>query len=588
MAPPPRAAGGGDTLARMQRTWIGLVFAVGFGAMAAVASCGGDDSSGGSAFGGGATGGAGGAGGSLDDGSAGTGGGLFGDGGPDAIFSGPYDDFPASPILDAPDGGGGSVPANAPQLFGGADAGAPSGGPCLVEPEIGALFPNNWLRPRFHFIAPSGQNLFEIRLHAANETNDLVVFTASTSWTMPLAMWQGLAAHVTDQPITVTVRGASWDGTTLSGVSIGSSGNFTIAPVAASGSVVYWTTSGGSTLKGFSIGDESVVTALAPSQVKMQAAGGAQVTCVGCHTSTPDGKFAGFTTQGPWGNAIASIEQATVGDVPSFLGAGALAALQQAEIGIQTFSKAHWKAGDRIEIAPFGKDTGAELAWFDLEATQPGKGTAYGFLARTGDSRGAGAPTWSHDGAHITYVSTTSEFTGRLGAGEADLYTVEYADKNGGTAKPVPGASDPAYNEYYPAYSADDALLAFDRIANGADMYNQATAELHVIPSSGGTAVRLAANDPPACSGKSSPGVTNSWPKWSPEVLSANGKKYYWLIFSSTRDENGNPQLYVTGVVDDGGKLETHAALYLWNQPPDENNHTPAWDVFKIPPPTPH
>jgi hypothetical protein len=571
----------------MRRSWLVLVGAVGCGAVAAVASCGGADSGGGSAFGGGDKGGAGGA--DLDGAAGGSGdGGLFGDGSPDAIFDGPYADFPSSPVIDDADGGGGSVPSNAPQLFGDADAGASSGGPCLVEPEIGALFPNNWLRPRFHFIAPSGENLFEIRLHAAKETDDLVVYTASTSWTMPLAMWQNLATHVTDQPITVTVRGASWDGTTLTGLSTGTSGDFTIAPVAASGSVVYWTTSGGSTLKGFSIGDESVVAALAPSQVKMQAAGGAQVTCLGCHTSTPDGKYAGFTTQGPWGNAIASIEQATVGDEPSFLGQGAIAALQQPEIGIQTFSKAHWKAGDRIEIAPFGTDTGAELAWFDLEATQAGQGTAYGFLARTGDSRGVGAPTWSHDGVHVTYVSTTSETTGRLGAGDADLYTVEYDNRQGGAATAVKGASDPAYNEYYPAYSADDALLAFDRIASGADMYNQPTAEVYVVPSSGGTAVRLAANDPPACTGKTSPGVTNSWPKWSPEVLTAKGKKYYWLIFSSTRDEKGNPQLYVTGVVDDGGTLKTYASLYLWNQPADENNHTPAWDVFKIPPPAPH
>ena len=27
-------------------------------------------------------------------------------------------------------------------------------------------------------------------------------------------------------------------------------------------------------------------------------------------------------------------------------------------------------------------------------------------------------------------------------------------------------------------------------------------------------------------------------------------------------------------------------ALYLWNQPPTESNHTPSWDNFKIPPVT--
>ncbi|HEX7601120.1 MAG TPA: hypothetical protein VF316_05920, partial [Polyangiaceae bacterium] len=106
-------------------------------------------------------------------------------------FNGPYDDLPSSPILDAPDGGTGA-PASAPVLFGSPDSGGASGGPCLVEPEVGSLYPSNWLRPRFHWLAPGGENLFEVRLHVKNQVNDLVVYTAQTSWRMPLSMWTGL------------------------------------------------------------------------------------------------------------------------------------------------------------------------------------------------------------------------------------------------------------------------------------------------------------------------------------------------------------------------------------------------------------
>ncbi len=81
--------------------------------------------------------------------------------------------------------------------------------------------------------------------------------------------------------------------------------------------------------------------------------------------------------------------------------------------------------------------------------------------------------------------------------------------------------------------------------------------------------------------------MSNSWPKWAPGATTIGGKKYYWLIFSSKRNPNGNPQLYITGVVVDGASVETHGALYLWNQPEGENNHTPAWDFFDIPPPPP-
>jgi hypothetical protein len=115
-------------------------------------------------------------------------------------------------------------------------------------------------------------------------------------------------------------------------------------------------------------------------------------------------------------------------------------------------------------------------------------------------------------------------------------------------------------------------------------MYDAPKAEVFVLPAEGGTPQRIAANDPPACSGKASPGVTNSWPKWAPEAKTVNGKTYYWLIFSSKRGAGSNPQLYVTGVVAEGDTLTTYPALYLWNQPEAENNHTPAWDVFEIPP----
>jgi hypothetical protein len=146
----------------------------------------------------------------------------------------------------------------------------------------------------------------------------------------------------------------------------------------------------------------------------------------------------------------------------------------------------------------------------------------------------------------------------------------------------INGASDPAFNEYYPTFAPDDHYVAFNRVANGSSSYNNSQAEVFVVPATGGVPTRLAANDPPQCGGRTSPGVTNSWPKWAPGVEDFNGRRYYWVTFSSTRG-GANPQLYVTAVVDNGGVLTTYPALYLWNQPAAENNHTPAWDNFSIP-----
>jgi hypothetical protein len=494
--------------------------------------------------------------------------------------TGPFDDFPASPIVDA------SAPMNAPALFGAAVD--PTGGPCLYEPEPDTLYPNNWLRPRFSWTPAPGQNLFQLRLHTSAEVHDLVVYTANDSWTMPKDMWAALTSDAVGVPITLTITGGTYGGGMLGQPSVGSSHAMTIAPVDAPGAIVYWTIAGTTAfLKGFSPGDETVVAALQPSQVQMPTAGGGHVTCIGCHTSTPDGSFAGFTAQGPWGNALASIQGASPGAQPAFLGAGALATLTaQSPLGIQTYSKAHWSDGDHVMVAPWGDSPNNQLAWIDLEAQTSGQGTSYGFLARTGDANDVGAPTFSHDGSTIVYVSTNTEFTGRLDEGFGHLYAVPYNDRQGGTAAPVPGdGSDPSYNQYYPAFSPDDAFLAFNRIPVGGKMYDADAAEVLVMPATGGTATRLAANDPPACTGLTSPGVTNSWPKWAPQASTLGGKTYYWLIFSSKRDPSDNPQLYITGVVVDGGSVETHGALYLWNQPGDENNHTPAWDYFMIPPP---
>jgi hypothetical protein len=588
-------------------------------------------------------------------------GGLFGDGGNSSgslvsPCNNQCSDFSSTPIIDT------NTPTTAPNMFGSPTNGAQSGGPCLIEPQLssgttpGALFPNNWLRPRFVLGAPSGQTIFEIRLHNSIETNDLLVYTTATTWTMPKALWTALAAHVQDSPITVTVRG-----TTSSGPpALGSTGTFTIAPAPAGGSMVFWAAQGmdmnamNTSLQGFHVGDETTEVALTTGQVQqtvLATPGGGQnlpnmptqqVTCIGCHTATPDGNYAAFTAQWPWPIALASVQGTSVGQFPSWLPkAGAQFNLSPDNagmywnytgandvspymLGISTLSTAHYATGDRILITSEGSawytppttgntsactvSTGcptgivAQLEWFDLEETTAGVGS--GPIPRTGDTTvngqtcpgggecSAGAPNWSHDGNNILYVSTdTGVEDGRMGHGNTDIKVVGYNNKQGGTVQAVSGASDPAYNEYYPAWSPDDNIIAFNRVAapsgtfNG-NMFIEPTAEVFVVPAQmNATATRLVANDPVSCTGAKSPGVQNSWPKWCPTSTAAgNGNTYYWLTFASKR--NGTEaQLFVTGVVvGSNGTIETYPAIYLWNQNPMINNEIPAWDNFQIPP----
>jgi hypothetical protein len=418
--------------------------------------------------------------------------------------------------------------------------------------------------------------------------------------------WQAITTTGVNGPIQVSVRSATYsNGALTGGPWSGTSGTIQIAPVPAAGSVVYWTTSNGTVLKGFQMGNESPPQpVLTPQDVP-----GSQ--CIGCHTSTPDGLYVGVTTStnGGNGDGYASVDLRSVdggAKQPPFATPSALALLARSAGSDPTkenaqqapsFSPAHWTAGDRKALTMLVHNGKTEIAWTNLEATGMTQGTDWGIVARNGDANEAAGGSFSHDGQKIVYTSSTSVNSGTNSV-DGLLNVVPYNGGQGGTATPLAGASDSTYVQYYPSFSRDDHLIVFNRVPtssvipgmqNGAS-YNNSNAELFVIPASGGTAKRIAANDPPACLNAPSPGITNSWGKWSPQALSVCGNTYYFFVFSSNRDPMSlsGPQLYVAPVVvTAAGDIQTYSALYLWNQPEMEHNHTPAWDVFQLPPPPP-
>jgi hypothetical protein len=485
--------------------------------------------------------------------------------------------------------------------------------------------------------------------------------------------WDTIRASIWGQDITVTVRGVNMNDP--SSKPTGTRGKFRIAPAGAGGAMIYWAAVGDknglSWLEGFNVGDENVSSVLTTNQVKLQISrdqGGnpqtnnstqppGSVECIGCHAAIPDGvdggigKSVAFVDFYPWTGVSAEVDVDAGGAIPPWLTPAGAQAFSQPWVGLPTFSKADWATGRHIAIASYGcppgtaaggaswypwngsgcsNQPGAGLAWFDLSSTATavtsnnsydvgmgvlnGQGTSWGMLARTGDPRGAEFANFSHDGKTIVYVSTDGGKDGRLDKGTvADLYTVPYNDRQGGAAAPVMGASDPAWAEFYPSFSPNDALIAFNRAPIAENMHYNAHDEVFVIPSGGGSAARLVANDPPNCLGASSPGVTNSWPKWSPSVQKCtDGLTYYWIIFSSSRDGNTfnlanfkdpkpsaavpTSQLYLTAItIDTSNKLQMYPALFVWNQPAQsaafggdhQSNHTPVWEEVAIPPPAP-
>ena len=574
-------------------------------------------------------------------------------------------------IEPAPDDGSALPPANVASLFAGADQ--PAGGPCIVEPPDGALFPANWVRPRIRFAPASpAQTLFRIRVHAQRQKNDLVVYTRSKTWKLPKDVWTALAASTWGEDITVTVSAVGAAG----GAPAGSQVRFQIAPANANGSIIYWAavgkSSGQAWLESFGVGDENAAVALTVPQTQWRAArsesgspstrGAAPgaVACIGCHVAVPDRQSVVFTDDWPWDGVASMVDPSDTGKVPPWLTPGGQDALGMPWLGMMTFSTHVWNdqqshilvaafqgesklpsplpaylfpdGGGPQGPAPWGfqgsnewdVSPASQLAWLDLSSPAPpiapagttpsgdqlslamaaNRGTSWGLIARDGDPSGVAAPTWSHSGETIVYTSTNASQSGRLNQGVADLWSVPYADRAGGKATPVPGASDPSFNEYFPAFSPDDQYVTFNRTPLADNMYYAPSSQVYVVPAAGGTATRLAANDPPACTGMKSPGVTNSWAKWSPEYPSCGGRTYYWLVFSSARDQvkfatqnEVTSQLYLTALVVDSEKVFTYPAIDIWNQHTTatvvpyagdtQSNHTPQWEPVQLPTPPP-
>ncbi len=573
------------------------------------------------------------------------------------------DDFPSSPVFV--DG----APASAPSLFG--DAERMTQGLCIAEPADGSLFPWNWLRPRIRWTGSSA--VYEVRIRTARQQRELVAYTTRKEYYLPREVWagdkdgksQGLARNNYEEDILVTVRGANEAG----GTPVGQTVKFRTSAIDAGGTLVYWASvktqvsdsvadgDAAGWLVGFSVGDEAVVETLRVRDVKTPirsyAAQQKPAACIGCHTSTPDGEAVSFTAFWPWSGAIAGITPQNRGQLPSTITPSGLAGLQQMWLGGWTYSPGQWKEDYKIAVASYGpsslgwpdgdqnKTNRDNLVWINIAAPEPAAvptqdwevrqswapsalGKAFGLLKRTGDDRAALMPEFSNGGSTVAYTSSSTSQDGRIGAiNDTDIFTVPFNSGAGGDAKPLPGASAVGVAEYYPSYSADDGLVAFNRIDNvmslvkpsgqGFDnhLYYRPESEIWIAPTSTGVvaaagevssqgAIRLKSNDPNVCEGKKSPGVLNSWPKFSPRVNDVNGKKYYWLIFSSTRDtpdsqrvtvvdqqyrpvENRYSRLFMAPITVENGQVATYPAIYLWNQDETSNNLTPAWDEFKIP-----
>lgn len=345
--------------------------------------------------------------------------------------------------------------------------------------------------------------------------------------------------------------------------------------------------------------------------------------CIGCHTSSPDGKDVVYQHSGSAGWQLAVVRPVADGPaVPSpALGSSAAALLETTSLMVPTTSAGAWSDATgrwvgAVTSAPYdpgGKPSGPQLALIQIDAPAAalhlGPPTAPGATPAT--------PALAPDATRIVYVSTDGMVDGYFGptgwGSTADLWQIPITlTKNGppvfGAPSPVDFASGSPDNETYPAFSDDGALLTFTRTAPGKGGYDEETAEIYVMPADGSAPpTRLAANDAPAdASVYAGLGTTSSWSRFGESSIETPEGRYYFVLFSSRRGsgqlwENratgsnyvpGRPiaRLYLATVrVEPDGSIATFPAALVPGQRVDSGAHTASLaTVTSVPPPDPN
>ncbi|HUK19257.1 MAG TPA: tetratricopeptide repeat protein [Bryobacteraceae bacterium] len=151
---------------------------------------------------------------------------------------------------------------------------------------------------------------------------------------------------------------------------------------------------------------------------------------------------------------------------------------------------------------------------------------------------------WSPDGKYLVFARARARdaYTPGVNLAERandpnetqiqyDLYRIPFNQGRGGTPAAIAGASQNGMSNSFPKVSPDGRWIVFVQARNGELM--RPDGRLYIVPSAGGAARRMNCNTP----------LMNSWHSFSP-----NGR---WLVFSS-KSRSPYTQLFLTHIDEDG------------------------------------
>jgi hypothetical protein len=475
--------------------------------------------------------------------------------------------------------------AGSDMSFGGASD--PSLSPIIAYPFDGTLLPPNLAPLEFQWQPAAGTTLFDV--HVSSPLLDLHMYTPCNAigttdgcgLVPDAATWATLTTTLSgDDPAAVTVVATGSSG----GVGTSAAHSLQLASTNLQGGLYYFNT------QSASMPDGGTAQAGIFRYDFGMAKGGTFFTagqCAGCHALTHDGKQMLATICTQERNCGYPLQLGLI-DVAS-----AQYSIVQYPVGDSTLED--WTpdgtyylttpACASINAAPPGLCKSSSGGGMDL--VQASTGTAIGPVPA-----GAGAvqPGFSPDAKAIVYARG-APYNSPLSIYSASLYTLPFVE----TPSPAWGTESVLVqsvgeNNYYPTFSPDGAWVLFARSQcqsgdppEACDSYDDPSARVMAVPSSGGAPIDLAAAN---ATGK----LDNSWPRWAPFQGSYKAGNVWWLTFSTMRDygfrviglPNGDHvrQLWIVGFDPAkamAGKDPSFAPVWLSFQDPSSSNHTGQW-----------
>ncbi|MBF0433619.1 MAG: tetratricopeptide repeat protein, partial [Fibrobacteria bacterium] len=276
-------------------------------------------------------------------------------------------------------------------------------------------------------------------------------------------------------------------------------------------------------------------------------------TCANCHSFSRDGKTLGMDMDGPQGDKgayalkdIAEHMNITQDDVFSW----------------NDFNKKQTAFGLFSRVSPDGRyvisavdekvfvanymdfrflqtfyPTRAKLAYYDRES-----GNVKLLPGASNPDYVQCNPVWSPDGKEIVFLRAKAKpsYEGlmpqkALDPDETqikyDVYRMPFNNGKGGNPEAVFGASGNGMSNSFPKFSPDGKWIVYVQSKNGLLM--RPDSKLYIIPAGGGVARELACNFP----------IMNSWHSWSPNsrwlVFSSKGMRPFTQMFLTHIDEFG-------------------------------------------------